>query len=88
VVHLLRSIHRSVTVDADPRDDQAFDAILAIAPYTIGGTGISDRNRIIWSGNDTGTSLAVRLTAEEEAVVRRSIAEYGGDPHRLIPLHQ
>ena len=43
------------TINLDPSSERDFELALAIAPPTIGGTGISDGN-IIWSGNDTGGS--------------------------------
>lgn len=77
-----------ITVDVDPRDDEAFAQVLAIAPFTIAGTGISHRPRIIWSGSDTGNSLAVRLTSTEEEETRLAIAEGGGRPDQLVPLRR
>jgi hypothetical protein len=84
-VGLLRKrLKTGITINVDPRDVETFDEVVAIAPYSIGGTGISMGNRIIWSGNDTGTSFAAKLTSEEERVVRLAIADGGGDPDHLV----
>jgi hypothetical protein len=76
----------SITVDADAWDEETFAHLIAIAPFTIRGTGIDDGGRTIWTGSDTGTSFAVRLTPREEQSVRRVIADGGGDPAHLVPL--
>jgi hypothetical protein len=86
-VGLLRKHLRSgITIDVDPRDVATFEEVVAIAPYSIGGTGISVDGKAIWDGNDTGTSFAAKLTSEEEEAVRRAIAGGGGDPGLLVPL--
>lgn len=76
----------SITLRVDPRDDGAFAVAVALAPYTVGGTGLDARSRIVWSGNDTGTSAAFRLVGTELAQVRSAIASGGGDPGMLVPL--
>ncbi|MFZ0161579.1 MAG: hypothetical protein WAL50_21315 [Kineosporiaceae bacterium] len=52
------------TVELDLEIDEDFALAVAIAPFTIGGTGISN-GAIIWDGNDTGTSVAFDLTEDE-----------------------
>ena len=77
---------RGLTVNVDPRDENAFEEVVAIAPYSIGGTGLSTHGKAIWDGNDTGTSFAARLTPDEEEAVRRAIQAGGGDPGLLVSL--
>ncbi len=75
-----------VTFRADVHDDDDFAIAVALAPYTIGGTGLSERGRIIWSGNDTGTSAVFRLTETEVVEVRSAISAGGGVATDLIAL--
>lgn len=73
------------TVALDLADDEDFGLALAIAPYTIGGTGLS-RGALIWDGNDTGTSATFDLTPGEQAEVLRYVAAHGGDVRALVPF--
>lgn len=77
---------RGPTVDLMLADDHDFDLAMAIAPFTIGGTGISDSQTIIWDGNDTGTSGAFQLTEDEVDEVRRFLALAGVNESALVPL--
>jgi hypothetical protein len=70
----------------DPRDDEAFEIAVALAPYTIGGTGLDDQRRFVWSGNDTGTSAVFGLTDSELETVRAEVFASGGDPRMLVPF--
>jgi len=74
------------TVDLDLTNDRDFELAMTIAPYTIGGTGISDRQQIIWDGNDTGTSGAFQLETSELEVVKQFVTDHGGDPDQVVPL--
>jgi hypothetical protein len=78
----------SDTVRADPRDDDQLAVVAALAPYTIGGTGLDLRGRTVWSVNDTGTSAVFRLTDDELAEVRAAVAAAGGDPRMLVCLER
>ena len=75
------------TIDLDPSSERDFELALAIAPHTIGGTGIGD-GTIIWSGNDTGTSAAFELTDSEVSDVKRRVTAAGCDATRLVALHR
>ncbi|MEL7974655.1 DUF1990 domain-containing protein [Isoptericola sp. F-RaC21] len=76
----------SSAVALDPRDDEDLDIALALAPHSIGGSGISARGDLVWDVNDTGTSAAFRLTLGEADVVRSAIEHAGGCVDDLTPL--
>jgi hypothetical protein len=78
----------STLLRLDPRDGDQVAVAAALAPYTIGGTGIEGRGRILWSVNDTGTSAAFRLTEDELTQVRAGVAAGGGDPRILVSLER
>ena len=75
-----------VTFRTDVHDDGDFAIAVALAPYTIGGTGLGERGQVIWSGNDTGTSAVFSLTETEVIDVRSSITAGGGVADDLIPF--
>ncbi|WP_307815643.1 DUF1990 family protein [Myceligenerans indicum] len=50
----------------------------ALAPFSIGSTGISSCGEHIWDANDTGTNVAFALTPAEELAVRSAITAAGG----------
>lgn len=77
---------RSITLDLDPRSDDDFDIAVALAPVTVGGTGLGAEGRYIWDANDTGTSAAFDLTPAEERQVRAAVAAAGGAPEHLTTL--
>jgi len=81
-----RRLRSRDTFRPDPRDDDDFAIAVALAPYTIGGTGLTARGRIVWSADDTGTSAAFVLSDVSAAAVRTAISDDGGDPSMLIPL--
>ncbi|MCA1981649.1 DNA/RNA non-specific endonuclease [Nocardioides nematodiphilus] len=74
------------TFRADPRDDESVAVAVALAPYTIGGSGLDVRGHLIWSADDTGTSAAFRLSEAQAEAVRAAISDDGGDPSMLIPI--
>ncbi|MGZ4780580.1 MAG: hypothetical protein ACXVYL_01685, partial [Oryzihumus sp.] len=76
----------SISVDLDPRDDEDFALAVAVAPYTICGTGIDGRDRVDYDANDTGTSAWFALTGEELAAAAQFVAAHHGDPRGLIPF--
>ncbi len=73
------------TVELDLEVDEDFALAAAIAPFTIGGSGISN-GAIIWDCNDTGTSVAFNLTEDEHTQLMRYIAVHRGDLQALIAL--
>ena len=76
------------TVDLRLDDDHDFALAMAVAPYSIGGTGISDHQKMIWDGNDTGTSGAFQLTDAEVDEVNQYLAAAGIDVAHLVPLRR
>jgi hypothetical protein len=65
--------HGGVSLTLDPRVDEDFDILLALAPFSIGCTGTSSHGEFIWDANDTGTSAAFALTPDGERAVRSAI---------------
>ena len=78
----------SPSVALDPHVDEDLDIALALAPFSIGGSGISTRGDLVWDANDTGTSAAFRLTPDEEAAVRSAVEHAGGRADDLILLSE
>jgi hypothetical protein len=76
----------SITIDLDLREDEDFQLAVALAPYTINGEGIAHDNRIIYSGNDTGTSSYFELTENEHQTTVHCMTEAGVSPDWLIPF--
>ncbi|WP_246012506.1 DUF1990 family protein [Myceligenerans xiligouense] len=75
---LTRNRQRDISLTLDPRLDEDFDILHALAPFSIGSTGTSSRGEHIWDANDTGTSVAFALTPTEEHAVRSAITAAGG----------
>jgi hypothetical protein len=73
-----------ISVVLDPRDDHEVGLALAVAPFTICGTGYGDR-RMLWDVNDTGTSLGFSLLPAELAAVRAYVDEHGGQAEDVVP---
>lgn len=69
----------------DPRRDEDFELALALGPYTICGNGYADGSDLLWTANDTGTSVLFKLTADELVSVQEFVAAVGGNPRALIP---
>jgi hypothetical protein len=76
----------SINIDLDLRKDEDFQLAVALAPYTINGDGRADDNRIIYSGNDTGTSAYFELTETEHQTTVQFMTEAGASPDWLIPF--
>ncbi len=75
----------SITIDLDPRKDDDFQLAVALVPYTIDGAGIAD-DRIIYSGNDTGTSACFELTEDEHQTTAQFMTAAGASAVWLIPF--
>ncbi len=76
----------SITIDLDPRKDDDFQLAVALVPHTIDGTGIAYDNRIIYSGNDTGTSAYFELTEDEHQRTVPFMTAAGVSPDWRIPF--
>lgn len=82
-----RGAEPSISLTLDPRDDHDVELVLAVAPFTVGGDGLSfGSGALVWSVSDTGTSLAFELLPAELTVVRASLREGGHDPDDLVAL--
>ncbi|MGW2559307.1 hypothetical protein ACWCXB_08690 [Streptomyces sp. NPDC001514] len=53
-------------IDIDVRDDRQFEVLSDLAPYTINAEGWRG-NQLVFSASDTGTSLWIAVTQEQEA---------------------
>lgn len=72
----------------DPRLDEDFEIVHALAPFSIGCDGISSDGALIWDANDTGTSAAFALTPAEEGAVRSAVIGAGGRAGDLMLLSE
>lgn len=86
----LSSEGRSVKGDAGMgvtiavRDDAQFDVLLALAPFTIGAEAWR-LDQVVFSAADTGTSLYVAVTAEQEAQLMSRLGALGIAPTAFAP---
>ncbi|QJW37935.1 hypothetical protein [Cellulosimicrobium protaetiae] len=76
----------SISLDLDPRDDHELGLALAIAPYTICGSGFDERWQLLWDVNDTGTSTTFVLLPHELDAVRAHVARSGGRRTDVVVL--
>lgn len=76
----------SINIDLDLHKDEDLQLAVALAPYTINGDGRAEDNRIIYSGNDTGTSAYFELTETEHQTTVQFMTEAGVSPEWLIPF--
>ncbi|MET8027007.1 hypothetical protein [Streptomyces avermitilis] len=72
-------------IDIDVRDDKQFGVLADLAPYTINAEGW-DGDCLIFSANDTGTSLSVAVTQEQEAALLSRLDARGVSSTALVPL--
>ncbi|WP_157876714.1 hypothetical protein [Streptomyces graminilatus] len=63
-------------IDIDVSDDEQFGLLLAVAPHTIHAEACQG-DRPVFSANDSGTSLWLAVTREQEAELRLQIRELG-----------
>jgi hypothetical protein len=76
----------SITLDLDPRDDRELGLAVAVAPYTICGSGLDERGRLLWDVNDTGTSVTFSLLPHELDTVRSHVERSGGRREEIVVL--
>jgi hypothetical protein len=63
-------------INIDVRDDNQFGVLSDLAPYTIHAEG-SRQGRLIFSASDSGTSLWIAVTSEQEADLFSRLKELG-----------
>ncbi|WP_426310677.1 hypothetical protein [Cellulosimicrobium sp. E-16] len=76
----------SISLDLDPRDDHEFGLAVDVAPYTICGTGLDERGRVLWDVNDTGTSVTFSLLPHELDDLRDRVERSGGRREEVVVL--
>jgi hypothetical protein len=59
------------------RDDDALPAARALVGHTIGSSGYSDRDALIFDANDAGTSCWFELTEQQASEVRATTEPVG-----------
>ncbi|MGW1887325.1 hypothetical protein [Streptomyces sp. NPDC001970] len=72
-------------IDIDVRDDKQFGALADLAPYTINAEG-RQGDCLIFSANDTGTSLCIAVTQEQETALLSRLDALGVSSTALAPL--
>ena len=75
-----------ISLELDPRDDRELDLALAVAPFTICGSGFDEDGTLLWDVNDTGTSVSFLLLPHELDAVRSHTARSGGRPEDVVVL--
>ncbi|MFY4722977.1 hypothetical protein [Streptomyces sp. LaBMicrA B280] len=63
-------------IDLDVRDDGHFTVLSDLAPYTIHAEGWTD-GRLVFSASDSGTSLWIEVTQEQEAALLSRLGQLG-----------
>jgi len=66
-------------IGADVRDDAQFEVLLALAPFTISASGFAG-GRFVFDANDTGTSMWIAVTEEQETELRSRLEALGISP--------
>jgi hypothetical protein len=66
-------------IDIDVRDDAQFDLLLDLAPFTISAEGWRG-DRLVFSASDSGTSLWMAVTQEQEAELLARLDALGIPP--------
>ncbi|HZG07122.1 MAG TPA: hypothetical protein VE546_26730 [Streptomyces sp.] len=69
-------------IDIDVRDDEQFEVLVRLAPYTIGAEGWRG-NRLVFSASDSGTALWTAVTPEQEAELLSRLDALGIPPTAL-----
>ncbi|MEU1457711.1 hypothetical protein [Streptomyces avermitilis] len=72
-------------IDIDVRDDDQFGVLADLAPYTINAEGW-EGDCLIFDANDTGTSLCIAVTQEQEAALLSRLDALGVPVPALAPL--
>ncbi|WP_327275790.1 hypothetical protein OG609_30655 [Streptomyces sp. NBC_01224] len=72
-------------IGIDVRDDKQFEVLEDLVPYTINAEGWQG-NCSIFSANDTGTSLCIAVTQEQEAALLSRLDALGVSSTALAPL--
>ncbi|GAA2760887.1 hypothetical protein GCM10009872_62480 [Actinopolymorpha rutila] len=67
----------------DVDDDEQFELVVAVSPFTIGVEGRSETDEEIYSASDNGRGLWLALTPAEEADFRRRLTERGAEPNAV-----
>jgi hypothetical protein len=70
-------------IDIDIHDDAQFEVLLDLAPYTIHAEGWQG-NRRVFSASDSGTSLWIAVTQEQEAELMSQLDALGTPPTALV----
>ncbi len=66
-------------IDVDVRDDAQFEVLLALAPYTIHAEGWR-KGQLIFSASDTGSTLWVAVTQQQENELMSRLVRHGVPP--------
>ncbi|MFF2269172.1 hypothetical protein ACFVTZ_12935 [Cellulosimicrobium cellulans] len=75
-----------ISLELDPRDDRELD--LALAPYTICGSGFDEHWTLIWDVNDTGTSVTFSLLPHELDDLWARVERSGGRREEIVVLRE
>ncbi|GAA2758434.1 hypothetical protein [Actinopolymorpha rutila] len=73
-----------IDIEVDVDDDEQFELVVAVSPFTIALEGWSEADEEIYSASDTGCGLWLALTPAEEAEFRRRLTECGAEPDAVI----
>ncbi|MFF9128455.1 hypothetical protein ACF09J_35330 [Streptomyces sp. NPDC014889] len=63
-------------IDLDVRDDEQFNVLSDLAPYTIHAEGRLD-GRLVFSASGSGTALWIEVTQEQEAALLSRLGQLG-----------
>ncbi len=80
--HRSRRADPGMGIDIDVHDDAQFELMLDLAPHTINAEGRRG-NRLIFSASDSGTSLWIAVTQEQEVELLSRLDALGIPPTAL-----
>ncbi|GAA1385812.1 hypothetical protein GCM10009639_08800 [Kitasatospora putterlickiae] len=74
-------------IDIDVRDDEQFEMLLDLVPHTIHAEG-RRADRLVFAASDSGTSLWIAVTQEQQAELLSRLAVHGIPPTVLTVWHR
>lgn len=73
-------------IDIDPADDEQFDIVRVLTPFTIHAEFSGTSGEQLYSASDTGTGLWMALTADEHQQLVARLHACNADPAAVILL--
>ncbi|GAA5005839.1 hypothetical protein GCM10023317_40510 [Actinopolymorpha pittospori] len=69
-----------VGIEVEVTDDDQFDLLVALSPFTINAEGYTEADDLIYSASDTGTGLWMQLTPTQHEELVERLRASGANP--------